>query len=69
MKKYALGEMSEESLKFLLWACLQDNLHYSDIIDHAKSEEFKKAVRGDIEENEFLISRIRFELSERKKEG
>lgn len=59
-------DMTDLELRFLLSACLSDNLHRSDIIDRSRSEEHKNLVRKNMEETEFLISRIRFELNERK---
>lgn len=64
--KRPLSEMSEQELHALLSACLYDNLHRSDIIDRSRSEEHKATVRKNMEETEFLIARIRFELHERK---
>lgn len=64
--KRPLSEMSEQELHALLSACLYDNLHRSDVYDRSKSEEHKALLLKNMEETEFLISRIRFEIHSRE---
>lgn len=65
MKK-ALSEMSEKELKWLGSATQYDNLHLSDVYDRSKDAQHKGMIQKHIEENNFLIQRIRFELASRK---
>jgi hypothetical protein len=64
--KRPLSEMSEQELHALLSACLYDNLRRSDVYDRSKSEEHKALLLKNMEETEFLIARIRFEIHSRE---
>ena len=60
-----LETRTSESLKFLLWACLQDNLNRMDIASRAKDESFRRSVLREHAKAEKLIEDIRKELTKR----
>ena len=64
MKNYS--KETTKSLKFLLWANLQDNLARGDKLDRCKDPEQKKPILQNIKETEKEISAIREELAKRQ---